>query len=357
MWAKATPVAPASARLASPRKGTKAGITWEDVPAPAVPQAGNVNPAEVAAIVRHLRKLLVEDEYGGSIGVITPFRAQVLALDNAIATAIDEPKRMACDLKVGTVDGFQGQERDLILFSPCVGPRSSQSGMTFFQRDTRRLNVAISRARAVAIVFGDLDFARSGKSKALGKLAAMATEPRTKRGEGVFDSDWERKVYHALKARGLDPQPQHEIAGRRLDFALFGANGVKLDLEVDGRKWHEIDVKQNTIDDLEAELVKRREAMAVVADLQAEVDGLRRQKEELLAEWESRRERREEVAAVRKETENAVIERQRLEAEIAPLRAEYLAVKEQLEKAEELVGRIGTLKLKVGRAGQSVSAL
>lgn len=220
-------------------KGAKAGIAWEDVTAPAVPQAGNVNPAEVSAIVRHLRKLLVDDEYGGSIGVITPFRAQVLALESAIATTIDAPKRMACDLKVGTVDGFQGQERDLILFSPCVGPRSPQSGLTFFQRDTRRLNVAISRARAVAMVFGDLNFARSGQSKPLRRLAAMATEPRGKIGEGVFDSDWERKVYHALKARGLDPHPQHEIAGRRLDFALFGTNGVKLDLEVDGRKWHE----------------------------------------------------------------------------------------------------------------------
>ncbi len=220
-------------------KGAKAGIAWEDVTAPAVPQAGNVNPAEVSAIVRHLRKLLVDDEYGGSIGVITPFRAQVLALESAIATTIDAPKRMACDLKVGTVDGFQGQERDLILFSPCVGPRSPQSGLTFFQRDTRRLNVAISRARAVAMVFGDLNFARSGQSKPLRRLAAMATEPRGKIGEGVFDSDWERKVYHALKARGLNPHPQHEIAGRRLDFALFGTNGVKLDLEVDGRKWHE----------------------------------------------------------------------------------------------------------------------
>ncbi|EDM30581.1 DNA helicase, putative [Roseovarius sp. TM1035] len=220
-------------------KGAKAGIAWENVTAPAVPQAGNVNLAEVSAIVRHLRMLLGDDEYGGSIGVITPFRAQVLALENAIATAIEAPKRVACDLKVGTVDGFQGQERDLILFSPCVGPRSPQSGLTFFQRDTRRLNVAISRARAVAMVFGDLNFARSGQSKPLRRLAAMATEPRSKIGEGVFDSDWERKVYHALKARGLDPHPQHEVAGRRLDFALFGTNGVKLDLEVDGRKWHE----------------------------------------------------------------------------------------------------------------------
>lgn len=219
--------------------GVRPGIAWEHVPAPAFPQTGNVNLAEVSAIVRHLRKLIVDENYAGSIGIITPFRAQVAAIEEAIVAILDEPKSIACELKVGTVDGFQGQERDLIMFSPCVGPRSPQTGLTFFQRDTRRLNVAISRARAVAIVFGDLDFARSGQSKALAKLAAHATEPRAKRGEGVFDSDWERKVFHALKARGLDPQPQYEIAGRRLDFALFGASGIKLDLEVDGRRWHE----------------------------------------------------------------------------------------------------------------------
>lgn len=105
-----------------------------------------------------------------------------------------------------------------------------------------------------------------------------------------------------------------------------------------------LEEKQRLMDDLEDELEKRRQAMSVVADIQAEVDGLRRQKEELLAEWESLRERRDEVAAVRQETEAAVIERQQLESEIAPLRAEYLAVKERLERAEELLARIDALK-------------
>ena len=105
-----------------------------------------------------------------------------------------------------------------------------------------------------------------------------------------------------------------------------------------------LEEKQRLMDDLEAEVDKRREAMAIVADLQAEVDGLRRQKEELLTEWESLRERRDEVAAVRKETEDAVVERQQLETEIAPLRAEYLEVKERLEKAEELIGRTEALR-------------
>lgn len=118
-----------------------------------------------------------------------------------------------------------------------------------------------------------------------------------------------------------------------------------------------LEEKQRLMDDLESELEKRREAMAVVADLQVEVDGLRRQKEELLSEWESLRERREEVAAVRQETEAAVIERQQLEAEIAPLRAEYLEVKERLERAEELLGRIEALKSEHDRISEALEGL
>ncbi|TCP41365.1 McrB family protein [Rhodovulum marinum] len=104
-----------------------------------------------------------------------------------------------------------------------------------------------------------------------------------------------------------------------------------------------LEEKQRLMDDLEEELAKRREAMAVVADIGAEVDGLRRQKEELLAEWNAMGDKREEVQAMRREIEDVVIERQSLEAELAPLRAEYLSVKERLEKAEELVGRIDAL--------------
>ncbi|WP_171238329.1 chromosome segregation ATPase-like protein [Ruegeria sp. HKCCA5763] len=118
-----------------------------------------------------------------------------------------------------------------------------------------------------------------------------------------------------------------------------------------------LEEKQRLMDDLEAEVEKRREAMAIVTDIQAEVDGLRRQKEELLTEWESLRERRDEVAAVRKETEDAVVERQQLETEIAPLRAEYLEVKERLEKAEELIERTDDLKKDHDRISKRVEEL
>lgn len=232
-------------------KGTLKGLAWMDVPGQVSPHADrhNVNPAEVKAITAHLKELLQVQAYNGSVGVISPFRAQVAALQQGLREQLPEELWERASLRVATVDGFQGQERDLILFSPAVHSRSATTATTFLQRDWRRLNVAISRARAVAHVFGDLAFARSGKIKSLARLAARATEPRSKSSDAMFDSEWERITYHALRGRGLDPTPQYDIAGRRLDFALFGANGVKLDLEVDGRRWHQDIDGNRKIDD------------------------------------------------------------------------------------------------------------
>ncbi|MEO0718563.1 MAG: hypothetical protein AAFZ06_06775 [Pseudomonadota bacterium] len=97
--------------------------------------------------------------------------------------------------------------------------------------------------------------------------------------------------------------------------------------------------------------------MAVVTDIEAEVDGLRRQKEERLTEWESLRDRRDEVAEDRRETEDAVAERQALETEIAPLCAECLAIRERLDTAEDLLRRIDALKREHGEISAEVEAL
>ena len=218
----------------------KPGLSWTHVTGQSDPtRHGNVNCAEVSRISSSLKELLIKQKYDGSVGVITPFRAQVLALEQAIVASIPRPIFEKAELRLATVDGFQGQERDLILFSPVVHAESPTSAIAFIQRDWRRLNVAVSRARAVCHIFGDLEFAKSGKIRSLATLAARATEPRsTAGGETDFDSRWEQIVFHALRKRGLEPFAQYEIAGRRLDFALF-AGTTKLDLEVDGRRWHQ----------------------------------------------------------------------------------------------------------------------
>ncbi len=85
------------------------------------------------------------------MGVISPYRAQVQYLRHMIMkNAFFKPYRKL--VTVNTVDGFQGQERDVIVISLV---RSNSDGQIGFLQDLRRMNVAITRARMKLIILGD----------------------------------------------------------------------------------------------------------------------------------------------------------------------------------------------------------
>ncbi|MFN3280049.1 MAG: AAA domain-containing protein [Tabrizicola sp.] len=218
-------------------RGWRPGLHWQDVRGPCSREdGGNVNRTEAEWIARRLAELACEEGFEGSVGVVSPFNAQVGLIRRLAGTSLTEKARKRLKLVIDTVDGWQGGEADVIFLSLAVGPGAAQSAIGFLQKDRRRFNVAVSRARALAVVVGDLDWARGSGIAHLEILARRATEPAPKPGRG-FDSLWERRVNEALKARGLDATPQYPVGRRSLDFALFHGT-VKLDLEVDGRKWH-----------------------------------------------------------------------------------------------------------------------
>lgn len=87
------------------------------------------------------------------VGVISPYRAQVQYLRRMIKKReFFKPYRRL--ITVNTVDGFQGQERDIILISMV---RANSEGQIGFLRDLRRMNVAITRARMKLIILGDVE--------------------------------------------------------------------------------------------------------------------------------------------------------------------------------------------------------
>ena len=126
------------------------------------PDAGGsyANAAEVAAVLAAARLLVMGSGGGGgsgppsavlhpdSIGVITPYAGQARALRLALDAA-GSPALAAVEVR--TVDGFQGREKEVILFSAV---RSNPAGRVGFLADARRLNVALTRARRGLIVVG-----------------------------------------------------------------------------------------------------------------------------------------------------------------------------------------------------------
>mgnify|MGYP005919604473 FL=1 len=85
------------------------------------------------------------------VGMISPYKAQVQYLRRLVRNdAFFKPYRKA--ITINTVDGFQGQERDVILISLV---RANEEGQIGFLNDLRRMNVAITRARMKLIILGD----------------------------------------------------------------------------------------------------------------------------------------------------------------------------------------------------------
>jgi superfamily I DNA and/or RNA helicase len=104
------------------------------------------NPGQAARTVAETRRLLSRGVPPNEIAVITPYLAQARDLRATLRDAI------ARGLEVGTVDGFQGREKDCVIVDLV---RSNSEGQVGFLSDTRRMNVAITRARRFLLVLGD----------------------------------------------------------------------------------------------------------------------------------------------------------------------------------------------------------
>ena len=134
-----------------------AGCGYQEL---AIPESrSTANPEEAHLLLKRLAQLLEPyepTEYAQgllSIGVIAPYRAQINYLKDAIEdSAVLNGLLLQRRLSVGTVDSFQGQERDIIAITLT---RSNPQGEIGFLSDIRRMNVGMTRARRKLLLVGD----------------------------------------------------------------------------------------------------------------------------------------------------------------------------------------------------------
>jgi len=239
-------VATMAERLRIP-KGTRPGIHWTEVISPIKSggPSGCVAPEEVEVVAKLVRELLIDNQFEGTLGVVTPFRQQANRLNDRLYQEIPPATRQSCHLVVDTAHGFQGDERDVMVLSLCAGPDMPPGSRGFLRETANLMNVAVSRARAVLHVVGNRAWAARSGMPHLERLATPA-QPSAQQGSPSrspwypHESPWEQNLSNALKARGVEPEPQYPALGRRLDLALVrtGEGGLKIDIEVDGDQFH-----------------------------------------------------------------------------------------------------------------------
>lgn len=108
--------------------------------------ASTSNPGQAERTALEVRRLLSRGLSPRDLAVITPYEAQARRLRGLLADA------RAQGLEIGTVDGFQGREKEVVVIDMV---RSNADGRIGFLAETRRTNVAITRARRQLLVVGD----------------------------------------------------------------------------------------------------------------------------------------------------------------------------------------------------------
>jgi very-short-patch-repair endonuclease len=232
-------------------------VRWVDVRGATVRPAkgGAINEVEAQAVVGEIERL-VSGGYSGTIGVVSPFRAQA----DRIKDLVHERESLVARLTglgflADTVHRFQGDERDVMIFSPVVSPGVSDAAIGFLRHNPNLFNVAVSRARAALVVVGNKEAALSCGVDYLARFAVYAGQlarehqpvtgalgsdlgpeyPVVSRPDRV--SDWERVFYRALHRAGVHLIPRYRVEKYVLDFALLGPQG-RLAIEIDSEMYH-----------------------------------------------------------------------------------------------------------------------
>lgn len=235
-------------------------VVWHDVHGQTRSPSGRSadNPIEARALVADLRDLILARDFRGTVGVVTPFRAQVQIISRLVSEDAElSTLAPRLELLVETVHRFQGDERDVMFFSPVISGGATPGALGFLRSNGNLFNVAITRARGLLQVVGDATAALNSNIDYLAAFAQYAAKLAAQSGRGALPSpetaasspmypsvahpervsEWERVFYGALYKAGIRPVPQYSVDQYDLDFAVF-AGERKLDLEVDGECFH-----------------------------------------------------------------------------------------------------------------------
>lgn len=241
------------------------GVKWRHVPGFYDRGGARTNEAEARAVVAEIVERLRRPGATGSIGVVTfsipqqrliedllDVERKDPGIDRFFGAAVPEP------LFVKNLENVQGDERDVMLFSIGYGPdRAGRVTMNFGPlnrpQGERRLNVAITRARELLVVFSTLEPDRIGASASVGVRHLRTFLDYAARGvraideavvrdpQAEADSPFELEVERALQRFGYEVHRQVGCSGYRIDLAIPDRDRpgrYRVGIECDGATYH-----------------------------------------------------------------------------------------------------------------------
>ena len=226
------------------------------------------NLPEIEAVVKRLHEIILDNERKDpdnpiSVGIISPFRAQVEQLKISVSKVLSDYMITKHSIEIGTAHTFQGDEKDIILISWAFAENSHAQSLTFLQKPNL-FNVAITRARYKVINF----ISKNPKELPEGLLRSYFSyiEDYTNRfnlqssdefDENIYKNSFEREVAEALREIGHTVKAGQTISGVSADLLVDNSFVIECDGVEDNKKASVSDSKKQVLIERSGLPVKR----------------------------------------------------------------------------------------------------
>ena len=239
------------------------------------------NEIEARALVTQLHQMLRHPGYSeASFGVICLFEEQMRLVNDLVAEQIPDEVRESHDLVVVNPDGFQGDERDVILYSLSFDAEGmTQQALSARQAEREHiqgmLNVAFTRARDEIHIFHSADVSDFGMTSGEGAIrdwleyCDQQADGRTAAPVGAetqfakAQSEFEQQVMASLVSKNVKVTAQYPSCGFFIDI-VAELNDSRLAIECDGEIWHLDEHGELKQEDIERQEVLERAGWKVI---------------------------------------------------------------------------------------------
>ena len=188
-----------------------------------------MNHPEGAEVIKLVLSIKNGDAKSLSLGVVTPFAPQKNWLNKQL-----ESHSLLSEVLVDSAHGFQGDEREIMIFSPVIARGITESACKWVESPPNLVNVALTRAKYVLHVVADIEFCKQ-QDGVLRSLAMYVDDIDTLR----KTSPAELELFSWMMVENLQPKVHPRIGDVEVDFALTTPSGEQVAIEVDGDKHHE----------------------------------------------------------------------------------------------------------------------
>ena len=199
------------------------------------------NLPEIEAVVKRVHEIVIEDERKNpenpvSIGIISPFRAQVEQLKVSLSKVLSDHMIKKHQIEIGTAHTFQGDERDIMLISWAIANNSFPQSLIFLQKPNL-FNVAVTRARNKVINFISKDPTELPEGHFRNYINFLKHYQNVRQAtlsgdieENIYKNELEHEIASQIRERGHKVQAGADVAGLSADLLVDD----KIIIEIDG---------------------------------------------------------------------------------------------------------------------------